>query len=48
MKVKVMIDEKSVELNSYVEIVFSKVIGALISTLRGTEDWKKVRLDIES
>jgi len=48
MKVKVMIDEKPVELNSYVEMVFSKVINALISTLRGTEGWKKVRLDIES
>jgi len=48
MKVKVIIDEKPVELNSYVEMVFSKVINALISTLRGTEGWKKVRLDIES
>ena len=48
MKLKVTIDEKPVELNSYVEMVFSNVIGALISTLRGTEDWKKVRLDIES
>ena len=42
------IDEKSVELNSYVEMVFSKVIIALISTLRGTENWEKVQLEIES
>ena len=48
MKLKVTIDEKSVELNSYVEMVFSKVITALISTLRGTENWEKVQLEIES
>lgn len=48
MKVKVTIDEKPVELNSYVEMVFSKVIAALISTLRGTEGWKKVLLEVES
>jgi hypothetical protein len=48
MKLKVTIDEKPVELNSYVEMVFSKVIIALISTLRGTENWEKVQLEIES
>jgi|TARA_B100000315_G_scaffold133154_1_gene122664 hypothetical protein len=48
MKLKVTIDEKSVELNSYVEMVFLKVIIALISTLRGPENWKKVQLEIES
>lgn len=47
MKVKVTIDEKKVELNSYVENVFAKILEALISTLRGTENWKNVHLEIE-
>ncbi len=47
MKVKVTVNEKNVELNSYVEEVFSKILDALISTLRGTKNWKKVHIEIE-
>ncbi len=47
MKIKVTIDEKDVALNPYVELVFAKVVDALVSTLRDVAGWKKVRLEVE-
>ncbi len=47
MKIKVTIDEKDVALNPYVELVFSRVVDALVSTLRDVDGWKKVRLEVE-
>lgn len=47
MKVKVTINGEKAELNSYVEGVFAKILNALISTLKGTEKWNKVLIEME-
>ncbi len=47
MKVKLLVDGQPVETNPYVELVFSRIMEALIGTLRGVEDWKTVRLEVE-
>ena len=47
MKVKLEIDGKPVEVNPYVEQVFSKVIEALASTLRNVNKWKTIKVEVE-
>ncbi len=47
MRIKVTIDEKDVALNPYVELVFSRVVDALVSTLRDVDGWKKVCLEVK-
>ncbi len=47
MKVKLLINGKPVETNPYVDLVFSRVVDALVGTLRGVEDWKIVQLEVE-
>jgi hypothetical protein len=47
MNVKLLVDGQPVETNPYVELVFSRIVDALIGTLRGVEEWKTVRLDVE-
>jgi len=47
MKVKLEINGKPVEVNPYVEQVFSKVIEALASTLRDVKEWKEIKVEVE-
>ncbi len=46
MKVKLTIDGRDVEVNPYVELVLAKVVEALVSTLRGVDEWRKVSLEV--
>ncbi|AEA46314.1 hypothetical protein [Archaeoglobus veneficus] len=47
-KVTLVVDGKKVPLNSYVRSVFSSVIVALISTLKGVdENWKTAEIKVE-
>ncbi len=48
MKVKLVVDSKDVEMNPYVELVFVRVVDALIGTLKDVDGWKKVRLEVQS
>ena len=48
MKVKLVVDSKDVEMNPYVELVFVRVVDALIGTLKDVGGWKKVRLEVQS
>jgi hypothetical protein len=47
MKVKISVDNQPIETNPYVELVFSRVVDALIGTLRDVEDWKTAHLEVE-
>lgn len=47
MKVKLVVDGKDVEMNPYVELVFVRVMDALIGTLKDVGGWKKVRLEAQ-
>jgi len=47
-KVTLIVDGKRIPLNSYVSSVFSSVITALISTLKGVEEgWSSAEIRVE-
>ncbi len=46
MDVELYVDGKKIPMNSYVRSVFFKVLSALISTLKGVEDWEKAEIKI--
>ncbi len=45
-EIELLVDGKKVGMNSYVRKVFFRVISALISTLKGVEDWKEAEIRI--
>lgn len=45
--IELRIDGKKVPMNDYVQSVFSSVIEALVSTLRGVEGWSEVEIRLE-
>ncbi|MFP3910099.1 MAG: hypothetical protein ACLFVI_02760 [Archaeoglobaceae archaeon] len=45
--IELLIDGKKVPMNDYVESVFSSVIEALVSTLRGVDNWEKIEIKLE-
>ncbi len=47
MEVELVVDGKKVPMNSYVKSVFFRVIAALVSTLKGVDDWKTVEIKLE-
>lgn len=47
MKVTLTVDNKTVKLNPYVELVFSRVVEALMSTLKDMHDWEQVCLEMK-
>jgi hypothetical protein len=47
MKVELVVDGKKIPMNSYVRSVFFRVVEALISTLKGVEDWSDAEITIK-
>lgn len=46
--IELLVDGKKVPMNSYVRSVFTKVIEAMVSTLKGVdEEWKKIEIKLE-
>ncbi len=43
-EVELFVDGKKVAMNSYVRKVFFRVVSALVSTLKGVDEWKDVEL----
>lgn len=47
MDVKVVVDDRELELNRYVKSIFFEVNKAMINTLRGIENWSRAEIIIE-
>jgi hypothetical protein len=46
--IEVFVDEKRIPMNKYVKNVFSAVIEAMVSTLKGVdENWSKIEIRLE-
>ena len=46
--IELYVDGKKIPMNSYVRSVFSSVIEAMVSTLKGVnQDWNKVEIRLE-
>jgi len=45
--IELFVDGKKVPMNSYVKSVFTKVIEALVSTLKGVDSWEKIEIRLE-
>ncbi|MFO7966228.1 MAG: hypothetical protein R6U44_01335 [Archaeoglobaceae archaeon] len=45
--IELLVDGKKVPMNDYVQSVFSSVIEALVSTLRGVDNWSKIEIRLE-
>lgn len=45
--IELFVDGKKVPMNSYVRSVFTKVIEALVSTLKGVDSWDKLEIRLE-
>ena len=47
MNVKIIVDDKVLELNEFVKKVSFQVVSGLINSLRDVPDWNKVELKLE-
>ena len=47
MEVRLVVDDKEIELNRFVTEIFGKVLEAMVSTLKGVdENWKVLKIEV--
>lgn len=45
--IELLVDGEKISMNDYVQSVFSRVIEALVSTLKGVDGWSKIEIRME-